>query len=371
MAEQTTNNLEGYRVATTFRGLLHFPHSIDATLTQQTVYDGRGTATALALGGDTRGATIHGDLNVSDGSLTASGSATIGGSATISGNIKLSGDVNLLNGGNINDVIVLSAGSSVNLRTPKTTEVGKLRIRESVDDYELLFGDPTVATPNLFSIIVKKNSGNNLYIKNNYGDSDILSPLWINRSTGEVNIKQLNVTNIKTVLPPGKSPPPGQDGYGDSNRSTIPIGMVAMFPVSGMPSGWLICDGRDHSKTSLPELFTVIGYNYNNVLPKSGDRFQVPDYRGAFIRGLDYKRDDESSHMAIDPQTGRALNGSMQVDTFKSHKHGETYRMGGTKPEGISGGHVTEEGSYDRDTGYTGDLETRPKNIVAVYCIKW
>ncbi len=248
MAEETTNNLTGMRVSTTFRGLLHFPRSIDATLSKQVVYDGVGTPTALTLGGDTKGLDINGPVSCT-GNLSISNNTTIGGNTTISGNTTIGGDVSLTNGGTINDVSVLSSGSSVSLRALNTAEAGKLRIRETSSDYELLFGNPTVTDKNLFSIIVKNGTNNNLYIKNDYSDSDINSPLWINRANGEVTIKTLRVSNIKTVLPPNVSTPTGQETtYGLSNRNVIPVGMIAMFPVLGIPDGWIPCDGKQHNK---------------------------------------------------------------------------------------------------------------------------
>jgi hypothetical protein len=251
MAEEIASNLTGKRVSVTFRGLLHFPKSIEPSLAKQVVHDGNGTPTALTLGGDTMGMDVSGDL-------------TCNGNLSANNNVIIKGDVALLSGGNINDVSVLSSGSSVSMRALSTAEVGKLRIRETFSDYELIFGNPTVTDKNLFSIIVKNDPTSNFYIKNSYSDLDINAPLWINRATGEVNIKALRVTNIKTDPPPGTSPPPGQQAnYGDPNRNVLPVGMICMFPVSGIPEGWIPCDGKKHDKRSLPELFNVIGYNYS------------------------------------------------------------------------------------------------------------
>lgn len=403
MAEETASNLTGKRVSTTFRGLLHFPKSIDPSLAKQIVHDGAGTPSALTLGGDTMGMDVSGPISCT-GSLSAggdssiAGNTTIGGDVTIGGNTTIGGDVVLSNGGQINDVSILSSGSSVSLRASNTAEVGKLRIRETSSDYELIFGNPTVADKNLFSIIVKNNANSNLYVKNSYSDLDINAPLWINRSTGEVNIKSLRVTNIKTDPPPGTTPPPGQQAnYGDPNRNVIPVGMICMFPVFGIPDGWIPCDGKEHNKNSLPELFNLIGYNYSVL--KSGNLFQVPDYRGLFIRMADYKRDDEATHTFIDPDGARNLDGTVQYDTSKSHWHGignghsnddmqTNVRSWNLNPNtGATASHSTNgesNGSSPNSGGIltSGSLgttdpidsiggETRPKNVVALYCIKW
>jgi microcystin-dependent protein len=364
MAEETASNLTGKRVSTTFRGLLHFPKSIDPSLSKQVVYDGNGTPTALTLGGDTIGMDISGPLACT-GNLSANS------------NVIIEGDITLIKGGNINDVSVLSSGSSVSLRASSAAEVGKLRIRETPSDYELLFGNPTVADKNLFSIIVKNDNSSNLYIKNNYSDVDINSPLWINRATGEVNIKVINTTKINTVPPPGTSPPPGQpETYGDPNRNVLPVGMICMFPALGIPSGWIACDGKKHDKRSLPELFAVIGYNYSVL--KTGNDFQVPDYRGLFVRGVDYKRGDEPSHTFLDPSGARNLDGTVQNDELRSHSHtlNNVLTYPATAEPRIE---QQQEGPPDGDfsmlggsgTGTFGGAETRPKNVVALYCIKW
>jgi microcystin-dependent protein len=370
MAEETSTNLEGKRVSTTFRGLLHFPKSIDTTLSKQIVYDGVGTATALTLGGDTKGIDVSGPLTCTGG-LSTGGNFAANGNTTIQGNATIQGDITLVDGGKINDIDIYSSASAVSLRAPNTSEVGKLRIRETASDYEMLFGNPTVTEKNLFSIIVKNDTSNNLYIKNNYSDFDYNAPLWINRATGEVNIRTLRVNNIKTVLPPGVSTPPNQEStYGPSNRNVLPVGMIVMFPVSGVPSGWIPCDGKEHNKQTLPELFNVIGYNYS--VSKSGDLFQVPDYRGLFVRGVDYKRTDEGSHTFIDPDGARILDGSIQEDAFESHRHQLPYN---TNNHGGGSLSDTGEGSSNyisaNVTDFTGDVETRPKNVVALYCIKW
>ena len=369
MAEETTNNLVGKRVSTTFRGLLHFPKSIDPSLAKQVVYDGTGTPSALTLGGDTKGADISGPLTCND-------SLTISKDTTIVGNLNIGGDVVLGDGGKINDVEIKAANSEVSMRALSAAEVGKLRIRETATDYELLFGNPTLTEKNLFSIIVKNDIGSNFYIKNSYSAPDNASPLWIDRSTGEVNIRSLRVSNIKTVMPPGVSTPPGQEtNYGPSNRNVLPVGMIVMFPVSGVPSGWIPCDGKQHNKQTLPELFSVIQYNYSVL--KSGDLFQVPDYRGLFVRGVDYQRSDEGSRTFIDPDGARDLNGTIQVDEFRSHTHPSTASgirgPGNGQVEGYGGGAPGEDNYAVTNISISnaGGEETRPSNVVALYCIKW
>lgn len=367
MAEETSYpNLAGKRVSTTFRGLLHLPHSIPNTLIKQTVYDGQGTPTALTLGADTKGADISGPVSVTESINIGSncnilsscfvGSDIIGGgNISVNGNMSLNGNITLTEGGSINDIAVANIGSPVSVRSLNTAEVGKLRIRESADDHELLFGNPDVTDKNLFSIIVKKDTGNNLYIKNNYSSVDTAAPLWINRATGEVNIKLLKVVKISTDENPDEPPKPPRP---PRNVNILPVGMISIFPGLVVPDGWFACDGGSHSKTTFPELFAYLQYTYGG----SGDSFLVPDYREYFLRGWGGNR-------GIDPTSGRTPGPTPQQDMFKAHTH-QSYQ-GIEETDSSSGGDEHTHDTTLKPTTSTGGEETRPKNLAVMYCIKW
>jgi microcystin-dependent protein len=230
-----------------------------------------------------------------------------------------------------------------------------LRIRESSTDYELIFGNPTETTQNLFSIIVKKDNTNNLYIKNNYSDLDVNAPLWINRSTGEVNIKSLIVNSFDNKGTAGTTV--------NTGGGLFPTGGIMMFTVSGVPTGWLECDGSDISINDYGVLYNVIGQNYTtSTLIDKTTRFQIPDLRGEFVRGWD-------NNKGID--AGRSL-GTFQAQDIQSHTH--SVPAGGTIVNSINqrysdnSGNVNSAGAQTTDS--TGGTETRPRNIALIYCIK-
>ena len=71
---------------------------------------------------------------------------------------------------------------------------------------------------------------------------------------------------------------------------------------------WLVCDGRSLSASEYPDLYQAIRNVYGGHAP---DTFNLPDFRGVFLRGLDLgKQRDE----------GRQL-GSFQEDTNQAHFH--------------------------------------------------
>ena len=345
MADTVATNLSGQKIRETYKGVLHFDSALGSAI--KPLYDGAGTQTALRLGTAIDGAIIDGDLQVLN-------DLTISSNSNLIGNVTVGGDITLSNGGSINDLIINPSGDDISLRSLKNTEVGKLRIRESTTDYELIFGNPTQTTTNLFSIIVKKDNTNNLYIKNNYGDPDDTAPLWINRATGEVNIKSLRVNSFDNK------------GASTTGGGLYPTGGIMMFTVSGVPTGWLECDGRDLSISDYGVLHAVIGQNYTtNSGLDTNSRFQIPDMRGLFVRGW-------SHGLSID--SGRSL-GTTQDDMLKAHTHellvaGYPGTNGVVPIEPLMQENYIDSNQSVQQIKETGGSETRPKNIALLYCIK-
>ncbi|WP_455478010.1 phage tail protein [Bartonella sp. B10] len=163
---------------------------------------------------------------------------------------------------------------------------------------------------------------------------------------------------------------------------SFPPGFIATFAMKDVPEGWLVCDGKAYRRKEYPLLFLAVGETWGNG--DGRNTFNVPDFRGMFLRGLDAGR-------GVD--IGRLL-GSNQADSFKSHTHtGKTDFSGDHK-------HATDDiqivGTCASGTGRarylktnekvdttnagnhmhtihldaTGDEETRPVNVAVVYAIK-
>jgi len=63
----------------------------------------------------------------------------------------------------------------------------------------------------------------------------------------------------------------------------MPPGCIMAYAASTSPTGWLICNGAAVSRYDYWSLFAVIGEQFG-----AGDgstTFNIPDYRGAFLRG--------------------------------------------------------------------------------------
>ena len=138
------------------------------------------------------------------------------------------------------------------------------------------------------------------------------------------------------------------------------------------PEGWLMCDGTSYSQSTYPDLFVAIGTAFGG----DGSNFNVPDFKGRFLRGVDFPatgRDPESGSRTFSASGGNTGDnvGSVQTDAFKSHQHTfgyEAYVASGINRIGASNGTGTIQQSAVAATGTT---ETRPINAYVNYIIKY
>lgn len=153
----------------------------------------------------------------------------------------------------------------------------------------------------------------------------------------------------------------------------IPAGTVMAWASELAPTGYLPCEGAAISRTSYANLFAAIGIQYGD-----GDgetTFNLPDYRGQFLRGWDHGSGldpDAAARTDRGDGTGGNAVGSKQADDFKSHRHGSK------KANYSGGGSTTDPLWFDEDgvtpkvyTDYEGGNETRPKNVNVLYIIKY
>jgi microcystin-dependent protein len=127
------------------------------------------------------------------------------------------------------------------------------------------------------------------------------------------------------------------------------------------PTGWLECDGAALDRTTYETLFTAIGTTFGEG--DGSTTFNIPDLRGVFVRGWANTKLNAGDDGIYD--AGRNF-GTEQADAFKSHSH--TFK-GATGSSG-SGTSSRDSVPETQDTGQTGDIETRPRNVALMYCIK-
>lgn len=135
-------------------------------------------------------------------------------------------------------------------------------------------------------------------------------------------------------------------------------GEVTHFARSTAPAGWLPCNGVAVSRSTYAALFGAIGTTFG--AGNGSTTFNVPDLRGEFIRGFDGGRGVDS---------GRAF-GSAQDDELRAHTH---LAWAGTGQGSLNVPAVDNDGNTpnrSNPTSSTGGVETRPRNVALLPCIK-
>ncbi len=161
----------------------------------------------------------------------------------------------------------------------------------------------------------------------------------------------------------------------------VPSGAVLPFAGSTAPTGFLLCDGAAVSRTTYADLFAVIASKHGSG--NGSTTFNLPDYRGRFLRGVDGAtgRDPNAgarTAMATGGNTGDNV-GSVQGHAAQGHRHqwlvGNGTDAASGNPRGLqpNGTYFTSSGDPVSDTtNGTPQIssENRPINANVNYIIK-
>jgi len=91
----------------------------------------------------------------------------------------------------------------------------------------------------------------------------------------------------------------------------VPPGALQMAPTTTL-EGYLLCNGQAVSRTTYDKLFAVIGTNFG--VGDNSTTFNVPDYRGCFLRGL-------GGASAANFYTKQAMGAPQIVGTFSGNNN--------------------------------------------------
>ncbi|EAQ64010.1 35 kDa protein-like [Marinomonas sp. MED121] len=173
----------------------------------------------------------------------------------------------------------------------------------------------------------------------------------------------------------------------------MPVGSVIAFAGEIRTSGdkpfetnlpmfnWLKCDGSSLEVAQYPELFSALGYRYGG----SGQKFNLPDLRGEFLRGVDVDSSNNKK-ASLEGRKGAANGGNHEVGStqgFALQSHVHTYQ----KPKrampilaepGVSTTQIplsqedtsTPKSSQKNENLALSDKETRPVNTFVYWLIK-
>lgn len=156
----------------------------------------------------------------------------------------------------------------------------------------------------------------------------------------------------------------------------MPTGSMLIFPTTTIPTGWLFCDGTAVSRTTYADLFAVLGGTFG--LGDGSTTFNLPDFRGRFLRGWDSTagRDPDSASRTAMNGGGNTGNniGSVQSDQVGPHTHSYDVRITNV-PNGNSAPPQKTDGAFGStvtlNTNSNATSETRPINAYVNYIIKY
>ena len=133
---------------------------------------------------------------------------------------------------------------------------------------------------------------------------------------------------------------------------TIEASLLSPNDRASLPDGrrWILADGR-----------LVPGSNYEIFISS-----KVPDLRGSFLRGKNYKRPEAEGN-----RMGDLALGTFQLHQFREHFH-EYQEM--ILNDGLDGVDSKVVGSYEHRnvatrTALHGSVETRPRNVTVHFYI--
>lgn len=162
---------------------------------------------------------------------------------------------------------------------------------------------------------------------------------------------------------------------------SVEPGTILPFGSETPPAGYLLCKGQAVSRTTYSALYAVIKDNFG-----SGDgstTFNVPDFRGRFLRGWDdgAGRDPDIGSRLSMNSGGNAAGGlgSVQDENVGSHTHPITIGNFATAGLGFqAGSNSSPWEARGASSSFTTQIpnapsgsETRPKNAYVNFIIKY
>lgn len=148
----------------------------------------------------------------------------------------------------------------------------------------------------------------------------------------------------------------------------LPVGMVVSGVMTSAPTGFLLCNGQAVSRTQYAALFAVIGAAFGSG--NGSTTFNVPDYRGCFLRGLGGASGTmyQKQPMGAPDITGQiSCDGAANKGAFSCPSDDGSYKHDGWKYNNI----LIDFNASASNSVYGAADEIRPVNFAVNYFIKY
>lgn len=145
--------------------------------------------------------------------------------------------------------------------------------------------------------------------------TDTIVPLKIKPKTGASDT--IDIVQFQTADSAKTAKVTGKARLQDAAGFVTPVGAILPYGGSSIPTGWLLCDGSEVSRTTYDELFAVVGTSFGNG--NGSSTFNLPDLRGIFPKGAGTTNRAAGVDAAGNYYAG-TLGGYSQ-DSIQGHKH--------------------------------------------------
>jgi len=169
------------------------------------------------------------------------------------------------------------------------------------------------------------------------------------------------------------------------NGSGVSIGTIVPFGGTSAPTGFLVCDGSAISRTTYADLFSAISTTWGTG--DGSSTFNIPNLQDDFIRGKSGTRavgateSESTRERAVRIEQAQTSGGYTMPSASLGrvmyfNESGATW---GTHPQDYGNHNYTHQKGLGAESftwhyitqGYGAGTEIRPRNKVALYCIKF
>jgi len=187
--------------------------------------------------------------------------------------------------------------------------------------------NPTVNIVGNSATFTTVNVGTGAYISSTgsyFNDVDILTANMQTVTITDMTVDSITVPDLvqqKTMNGLTYNPTSGQVGYFPYNLT--PPGVIVPFAGTGAPNGWLLCDGREVSRSVYLDLFNTIGVLYG--VGNGVSSFNLPNFKGRIPVGYDATQ----SYFNTVGKTGGYNTHTLTISEMPAHLHTGTTATGG------------------------------------------
>ena len=216
---------------------------------------------------------------------------------------------------------------------------------------------------------------------NNFADglSQCFLKNGISKMEGNFNAGNFKVMNLAEGTLPNDAVTRSQLDYNTQQTKEfmnylVKVGDIKPSVISQNHDNWVLCNGQELSRTDYSELFEIIGENFGKG--NGVTTFNVPDYRGKFLRGLG-ENSAQDIYTAQDESLPNII-GSVELMSMGNPNASGAFINSGSKGNlGYSaGGGISGNGDYGIEVDasksnkvYSGEHVT-PENYAVYWFIK-